>query len=144
MNCIAKIEKIYDYRMHLLWTDEALTSKKYTYEKAVDYANKFYENNKNLSDNEMSENFLSCGFLVKFEPEFKIRPKDYINIMLYVKEQYSDNVYKFMECALNYIGDDFKKGKYEEAYDHLKTLDDWIIVYGIMNNKIMIDNLHQY
>ena len=118
---IYKIAQLYDFKMKL-----TNGMKNYTFDKARDFAIKFCDKNFSIYEEDIVKSLISKKILTKFDLSsglLNISKENHKEVINFIGEHYSSNVVLFMEIILN------DNSKWHSAYDLLKTLDDWTVVY---------------
>ena len=131
---IYKIAQLYDYKMKL-----TNGMKNYTFDKARDFAIKFCDKNFSLYEEDIVKSLISKNILTKFDLSsglLNINKERYDETINFITEHYSSNVVEFMEIILN------DNSKWHSAYDLLKTLDDWIVVYQFISFARLFNELN--
>ncbi len=116
---IYKIAQLYDLKMSL-----TNGMKNYTFDKARDFAVKFCDKNFSIYESDLVKSLIAKNILIRIEPKLYIKPEQYDEVITFIKENYSMNVLKFIELLDN---------DWSSAYNHLETLDDWIIIYQMIS-----------
>lgn len=131
---IYKIAQLYDYKMKL-----TNGMKNYTFDKARDFAIKFCDKNFSIYEEDIVKSLISKNILTKFDLSsglLNINKERYDETINFITEHYSSNVVEFMEIILN------DNSKWYSAYDLLKTLDDWIVVYQFISFARLFNSLN--
>ena len=131
---IYKIAQLYDYKMKL-----TNGMKNYTFDKARDFAIKFCDKNFSIYEEDIVKSLISKNILTKFDLStglLNINKERYEETINFITEHYSSNVVEFMEIILN------DNSKWHSAYDLLKTLDDWIVVYQFISFARFFNSLN--
>lgn len=131
---IYKIAQLYDCKMKL-----TNGMKNYTFDKARDFAIKFCDKNFSIYEEDIVKSLISKNILTKFDLStglLNINKERYEETINFITEYYSSNVVEFMEIILN------DNSKWHSAYDLLKTLDDWIVVYQFISFARLFNSLN--
>ena len=131
---IYKIAQLYDYKMKL-----TNGMKNYTFDKARDFAIKFCDKNFSIYEEDIVKSLISKNILTKFDLStglLNINKERYDETINFITEHYSSNVVQFMEIILN------DNSKWHSAYDLLKTLDDWIVIYQFISFARFFNSLN--
>jgi hypothetical protein len=113
--------------------------KNYTYDKARDFAIKFCDKNFSIYEEDIVKSLISKNILTKFDLStglLNINKERYEETINFITENYSSIVVQFMEIILNH------NSKWHSAYDLLKTLDDWIVVYQFFSFARLFNSLN--
>ncbi len=128
---IYKIAQLYDYKMKL-----TNGMKNYIFDKARDFAINFCDKNFSIYEEDIVKSLISKNILTKFDLStglLNISRERYEETINFITEYYSSNVVEFMEIILN------DNSKWHSAYDLLKTLDDWIVIYQFISFAKLYD-----